>query len=89
MSRSKWKGSFFNLKFLTFKKKKLIKIWNRNSVIPSSLINKSILVHNGIKYKIIKITREKIGFKFGEFSFTRALERKSNPKKKTRIIKKK
>jgi ribosomal protein S19 len=47
------------------------KIWSRSSVIPETLLGEITLVHNGKEFKRITITRDKIGFKFGEFSFTR------------------
>jgi len=91
MSRSKWKGNFLNkaIEKLAQKKrlnsKKKIKIWSRNSVIPSFLIGKIVFIHNGKEFKKITITREKIGFKFGEFSSTRFFKAKKtdNKTKKT------
>lgn len=72
MSRSLWKGLFIDPKFLKNKKQKAnSKIWSRSSAIPSSLIGETVFVHNGKEFKRVSITREKIGFKFGEFSFTR------------------
>lgn len=72
MSRSIWKGPFIDPKILKNKKQKVnYKIWSRSSVIPSSLIGETVFVHNGKEFKRVSITREKIGFKFGEFSFTR------------------
>jgi ribosomal protein S19 len=44
-------------------------------------------VHNGKEFKKIFITREKIGFKFGEFSFTKKYTKKI--KKSINIKKKK
>jgi small subunit ribosomal protein S19 len=73
MSRSKWKGMFCNLKFLKLTSKKNLKIWSRSSSIPFFLLGKIVFVHNGKDFKKIFITREKIGYKFGEFSFTRKL----------------
>lgn len=74
MSRSKWKGPFIHLKNL--KKKmlatKISKIWSRDTVILSSFINHKFLVHSGKKFKNLLITREKVGYKFGEFCTTRA-----------------
>lgn len=64
MSRSFWKPKcFFN--------SSLKKVWSRNEKISSNLIGKSFLVHNGSSFKNVFITREKVGFSFGEFSFTR------------------
>jgi small subunit ribosomal protein S19 len=72
MSRSLWKGLFIDPKLLKNKKQKAnSKIWSRSSAIPSSLIGETVFVHNGKEFKRVSITREKIGFKFGEFSFTR------------------
>ncbi len=74
MSRSKWKGPFIHLKNL--KKKmlatKISKIWSRDTVILSSFVNHKFLVHSGKKFKNLLITREKVGYKFGEFCTTRA-----------------
>lgn len=78
MSRSIWKGLFFTFKVLNLKKNK---IWSRSSTIPSCLIGKKVLVHNGKNFRQIKITREKVGFKFGEFCFTRAFFRAKIKKK--------
>ncbi len=79
MSRSKWKGNFIDqavLKVLQNTKKQL-KIWSRRSVIPAFLIGSTVLVYNGKEFKKVTITREKIGFKFGEFCTTRRYKSKS------------
>ena len=90
MSRSKWKGLFLHpsiiKKSLQFSARKN-KIWSRTSVIPSSFIGKNFLVHNGKEFKTIFINREKVGFKFGEFSFTR--KRTNQKKVPLKIIRKK
>ncbi len=78
MSRSKWKSKFMDYSILKLSKKKKNLIWSRRSVIPSFLLNTTVLVHNGKLFKKIFINREKIGFKFGEFAPTRS---HSNPKK--------
>lgn len=74
MSRSKWKGPFIHFKFLKKKilNKKISKIWSRDSTIISSFINHKFLVHSGKNFKTLLITREKVGYKFGEFCTTRA-----------------
>lgn len=78
MSRSTWKGKFIyqNLLSTKFLKRKEKKIWARNSTIPSTLIGKFVHIHNGKKFIKIFINREKVGFKFGEFSYTRNFTRK-------------
>ena len=73
MSRSNWKSKFI-AKFLLKKKYRLNeknKIWARNSIIPFFLLNKTVVVHNGKVFKKLFITREKLGYKFGEFIFTK------------------
>jgi ribosomal protein S19 len=72
MSRSKWKSSFLDKIFLkTFiVKKPWFEVWSRRSVITSNLVGKKIYIHNGQIFKSIIVTREKVGFKVGEFSLT-------------------
>jgi len=72
MSKSTWKLNYLP-KTITkqLKKKKNLNIWTRDAVIPSFLVNRLVKVYNGKEYKTIKITQEKIGFKFGEFAHTR------------------
>lgn len=82
MSRSKWKPLF--LKKNLIKKKETI--WYRQSVIPFFLVDSLVKIHNGKDFKQVKITKEKIGFKFGEFSQTR---KNYMYKGKKKVIKKK
>ena len=83
MSRSTWKGPFLD-RFLICqqKKKNSAKIWSRRSVISSQMLGQTVLVHNGKEFKRILITREKLGFKYGEFSFTRKIKTKKLTQKK-------
>ena len=87
MSRSKWKGPFIHFKFFKnkFLNNKLFKIWSRNSFILSSFINYKFLIHCGHIFKNLTITREKIGYKLGEFCTTRA---KYFHKNKLKIVQK-
>lgn len=72
MSRSSWKLNYLPKSIIKqINKKKTLTIWTRDAVIPASLLNRLVKIHNGKEYKTIKITQEKIGFKFGEFSLTR------------------
>jgi ribosomal protein S19 len=74
MSKSKWKGPFItnNLVFKNLKNENLSgKFWNRNLTVLNSLIDKNIHVYNGKIFKKIFITREKLGFKVGDFCFSR------------------
>jgi len=84
MSRSLWKGPFIDPIFMKNKKlqeNKDLKIWCRASVIPSSLVGETVLIHNGKEFKRLVVTREKVGFKFGEFSFSRKYTLKQKPVK--------
>lgn len=70
MSRSKWKGSFISNNSLT-KGKKLKKVWARSDSIASNSLNKKIMVYNGQKFINVFVNNIKLGFKYGEFCFTR------------------
>lgn len=73
MSRSLWKGPFIHLKLL--KKKSLtdsFSLWSRNSIILSNFIGYKFLIHTGNTFKKFFVTRDKIGYKFGEFCTTRS-----------------
>jgi small subunit ribosomal protein S19 len=86
MTRSKWKGPYVEANLFKENKKNK-KIWTRSSTIPGFLIGENVLVHNGREFKRLSITRDKVGFKFGEFSFTRKFVPK--PKSTQTSIKKK
>lgn len=88
MSRSKWKGYFLTNRFLKKSKvlnKKNVSVWERNCTIPSYLVGKSVFIHNGKSFIRIFVSREKVGFKFGEFVYTR----RHTPKPIKKIEKKK
>ena len=76
MSRSIWKGPYINTNIVNTKK-----IYSRNSVVTSNFINKRIFIYNGKNLIPVLITREKVGFKFGELSFTRKTINKKIKKK--------
>ena len=81
MSRVKWKGPFLANFFFKKKIKNYKKIWSRTSMIPSFLIGQTVLVYSGQKFRKVYISREKVGFKFGEFCFTRVMKKKIHNKK--------
>lgn len=85
MSRSNWKKLNIIEKKLVNKSNSL-KIWGRNEVITSLLIGKTVFIYNGKIFKKIIITREKVGYKYGEFSGTRNY--KIAPKKVIKFSKK-
>jgi len=86
MTRSNWKGPFVDSYISSKTRKNISKIFSRSSVIPASLVGSLVSVYNGKEFKNIRITREKVGFKFGEFSFTRKY---TNKYKNLKTLKKK
>jgi len=89
MSRSKWKGLFIEKSIISLtkkiqNKKKKLKVYSRSSSIPHFLINKFILIYDGKEFRKSYITREKVGYKFGEFSSTRKNFKKEIRKNKTK-----
>lgn len=79
MNKIKWRGISISKKLL---KNRTRNVWCRSATIPFSMINKTVFVHNGKEFRRVLITREKIGFKFGDFSFTRKLAPKFQAKVK-------
>lgn len=72
MNRSKWKGRFIKQSLLNLKKKnKKILIWSRYFTIPEFLVGTTCYVYTGKLFRRVLITKDKVGYKFGEFSFTR------------------
>jgi ribosomal protein S19 len=84
MSRSNWKIPFVALCFNknSFLKNKNLKIWSRKSTIPEFLVGKQISIHNGQKFKKILITRDIVGYKFGDFCSTKKYSVKQKTIKK-------
>lgn len=80
MSRSKWKGPYIGSEKLNKNLKKQSNlILPRNMEITPKLIGLTVKIHNGKEYKEMTVKNEIIGYKFGEFVFTR---RKFSFKKK-------
>ena len=69
MSRNKNKCPFFKVNLI--KKNKWLKIHNKNLTILPEYINHFIKIYNGKTFVNIKIKEKMIGFKFGEFIYTR------------------
>ena len=73
-SRSSWKGPLIknNILFkIKYCNKTYIKIFSRDSSITPFCIGLKFLVHNGKTFCPLIVTSNMVGFKFGEFSFTR------------------
>lgn len=79
MARSRWKLCYFETsiwrriqRIVNDKIKKLSKIsYSRRSTIPLIYIYRGIFIHKGAKVRRCVIDPLKVGYKFGEFSFTR------------------
>jgi ribosomal protein S19 len=77
MSRSNWKTPVINNTFLSsifLENKYKIrskKILFRNFCIPNLFCEAVVFVHNGKKFNKFFISRDRVGFKFGDFSFSR------------------
>lgn len=82
MSRSVWKGPFVSLKTISSHPVKPTKIWLKSLAICEKLIGKFVFIYNGKIFKKVFITREKVGFKFGEFITTRSFNFSKKHKKK-------
>jgi small subunit ribosomal protein S19 len=89
MSRSSWKLRYLPESIIRLKKlsvNKVPEVWSRSAVIPSFLVDRTVKVHTGKEFKKLKISEDKVGYKFGEFIFTR---KPYIYKGKKKIIKKK
>jgi small subunit ribosomal protein S19 len=68
------------------KKYNFIEVYTRNSTILVEFVGMHFKIHNGIRLINVFITENKVGFKFGEFCYTRKLRKcihlKNNNKKK-------
>lgn len=72
MTRSIWKGFFLDNCLLRISKKKnYFKIWSRRSTITHNLLNKIVYVYNGKNFEKLTIFPSMLGFKLGNFIFTK------------------
>ena len=67
MARANWKGPYFKNQ----KENNCKNLVLRNSKIMPNFVGKTFFVHNGKLNLKIVILEEMVGFKFGEFIFTR------------------
>ena len=95
MSRSKWKGFFINKRILKHfvkiknKKNKIILTYARNSTILKEFIGLHFKVYNGSRFFNIFVTEQLVGYKLGEFAYTRRLSKNIHLHKKKKVKKKK
>ena len=89
--RSHWKMPYIYNIFahIVNNNKKVFKIHDRKSVIPYTLLSKTLNIYNGRKYIPVVIKKEMIGHKIGEFSITKILGYKPKKKRKTQVKRKK
>ena len=80
MSRSVWKGPFFDGYLLKKVEKaresgrnEVIKIWSRRSTVLPQFVGLTFGVYNGHKHIPVLVSEDMIGHKFGEFSPTRVI----------------
>jgi len=71
MVRAVWKGPFFDINLITNFYIKVIKTCARYSVILPQFLRKCFFVYNGKKFIKVFIKEEMIGYKFGEFAWTK------------------
>ncbi len=88
MSRSVWKGPYFDITlFKKVKKSKEenskspIKTWSRRSTIIPDFVGVTVSVYNGKSFIPVFITEDMVGHKLGEFSPTRVFKGHSGDKK--------
>ena len=91
MSRSVWKGPFFDGYLLKKAekaresgRKDIIKIWSRRSTILPQFVGLTFGVYNGRKHIPVLVSEDMIGHKFGEFSPTRTFHGHAADKKAKR-----
>ena len=60
---------------MLFKRRKFLRckkvFFDRSSTIPSCFYNHSIRIHKGRRYRRLLVHKYVVGYKFGEFSFSR------------------
>ena len=92
MSRSVWKGPFFDGYLLKKAEKvresgrnEVIKIWSRRSTILPQFVGLTFGVYNGRKHIPVLVSEDMIGHKFGEFSPTRTYYGHAADKRSRRV----
>ena len=88
MSRSVWKGPYFDITLYKKVKKSKeenskspIKTWSRRSTIIPDFVGVTLSVYNGKSSIPVFVTEDMVGHKLGEFSPTRVFKGHSGDKK--------
>jgi small subunit ribosomal protein S19 len=94
--RSSWKLPFID--YITYQKLKqkqeekfIIISKSRNSTIIPKMLNTTIKIYNGMKYNVLKIKEEHVGYKLGDFTITKKrciFKKKMKKKNKKQALKK-
>lgn len=79
--RSLWKIKYIKSSFYKTKRKKNTTIYTRDSIIVAPWVGRNMLIHTGNSFKRILIESKHLGYKVGEFAFTRKYTKKINKKK--------
>jgi len=64
------------------KNKKNLKVFYRSSKILPSFVDQTFLIHNGKGFFQILVTPEMVGYRFGEFAYTKIRAKFKSKKKK-------
>lgn len=72
MSRVQWKGPYVDAEVFKRRKDSNAFISSRSSEIVPAFIGLTFKIYNGKNYVELTVTDEMVGYKFGEFSFTRS-----------------
>lgn len=103
--RSKWKLPVIDYNLLSLVNNKLARsnsikripfVYSRNTVILPEFVDLKFNVYNGKVFKLLKVSKDMVGFKFGFFVFTKKLGSsihkskilKSRNKVKTNVVSK-
>lgn len=82
MKRSRWKGVYIKPEQL--KETSTFSRVSRSSTVIPKFSGQTFKVHNGKSFREVTVTKEMLGYKFGEFSKTRsefAFKKKKKKKK--------
>jgi len=52
-------------------KREVIKTWSRRSTVVPEMVGMTLAVHNGKKFIPVFVTENMVGYKMGDFAFTR------------------
>lgn len=69
MKRSKWKSTKLN--YVDKSSSDRDTLWNRNTIIEPSMVNKEFLVSTGNSSKVVTITTDHVSHRLGEFVSTK------------------